>query len=67
LLKNKWSCIKLIGEGGGFKNHILERTKIFMEIALLLNNCRSLNNFARGEDMPEEDNVIEEESVPWTI
>jgi len=38
-----------------------------MEIALLLNNCRSLNNFARGEDMPEEDNVIEEESVPWTI
>ena len=25
---------------------------------------RSLNNFARGEDTPEEDNVIEEESVP---
>ena len=30
----------------------------------LVDMRRSLNNFARGEDTPEEDNVIEEESVP---
>ena len=60
---------KIIWRGGGAQKSYTRTDKDLYGNCTALEQLlmrRSLNNFARG-DMPEENNFIEEESVPWTI